>query len=141
MTTCQFMVDISSQKYRYFTIGDNERKHFGYFNNKRQIKVIKNEEKRPEMDSFKTEQLKQAELNHELTVKMKEKLIDLFFKYKNPFATDKEPLGAIIVNQAYIILNVEECSPPLSRRPAYPASPGAIEDLEVPIKELMDIGA
>ncbi|MBW0546036.1 hypothetical protein O181_085751 [Austropuccinia psidii MF-1] len=71
---------------------------------------------------------------------MKEKLIDLLFKYKNAFATDKEPLGAIIGHEVDIILNVEKPYPPLLRRPAYPASPRAREALEVHIKELMDLG-
>ncbi|MBW0572396.1 hypothetical protein O181_112111 [Austropuccinia psidii MF-1] len=71
---------------------------------------------------------------------MKEKLIDLLFKYKNAFATDKEPLGAIIGHEVDIILNVEKPYPPLLRRPAYPASTRAREALEVHIKELMDLG-
>ncbi|MBW0529337.1 hypothetical protein O181_069052 [Austropuccinia psidii MF-1] len=71
---------------------------------------------------------------------MKEKLIDLLFKYKNAFATDKEPLGAIIGHEVDIILNVEKTYPPLLRRPAYPAIPTAREDLELHIKELMDLG-
>ncbi|MBW0545691.1 hypothetical protein O181_085406 [Austropuccinia psidii MF-1] len=92
------------------------------------------------MDFFITEQLKEAEFNHELTVKIKEKLIELLFKYKNAFETDKEPLGAIIGNEVDIILNVEKLYPPLLRRPAYPASPRAREAFHVHIKELMDLG-
>ncbi|MBW0532759.1 hypothetical protein O181_072474 [Austropuccinia psidii MF-1] len=71
---------------------------------------------------------------------MKEKLIDLLFKYKNAFETDKEPLGAIIGHEVDIILNVEKPYPPLLRRPAYPASPRAREALQVHIKKLMDHG-
>ncbi|MBW0566631.1 hypothetical protein O181_106346 [Austropuccinia psidii MF-1] len=71
---------------------------------------------------------------------MIEKFSDLLFNYKNAFATDKEPLGAIIGHEVDIILNVERPYPPLLRRPAYPASPRAREALEVHIKELMDIG-
>ncbi|MBW0494338.1 hypothetical protein O181_034053 [Austropuccinia psidii MF-1] len=71
---------------------------------------------------------------------MKEKLIDLLFKYKNAFETDKEPLGAIIGHEVDTILNVEKPYPPLLRRPAYPASPRAREALEVHIKELMNLG-
>ncbi|MBW0553915.1 hypothetical protein O181_093630 [Austropuccinia psidii MF-1] len=71
---------------------------------------------------------------------MKEKLIDLLFKYKNSFPTDKEPLGAIIGHEVDISLNVEKPYPPLSRRPAYPASPKSREASEVHIKELMDLG-
>ncbi|MBW0577065.1 hypothetical protein O181_116780 [Austropuccinia psidii MF-1] len=133
-------IDISNQKDRYFTIGGNKRQKIGFLNNKRQITVVKNEEKIPEMDFFKTEKLKEAEFNHELTVKMKEKLIYLLFKYKDAFATDKEPLGAIIGHEVDIIINVEKPYLPLLRRTAYPGSPRAREALEIHIKELMDLG-
>ncbi|MBW0561350.1 hypothetical protein O181_101065 [Austropuccinia psidii MF-1] len=72
---------------------------------------------------------------------MKEKLVDLLFKYKNAFATEKEKLGAIIGHEVHIILNVGKLYPPLLIRPAYPASPRANEALEVCIEELMDLGA
>ncbi|MBW0560944.1 hypothetical protein O181_100659 [Austropuccinia psidii MF-1] len=72
--------------------------------------------------------------------KMEEKLLDLLFKYKIAFATDKEPLGAIIGNEVDIILILKQPYPPLLRRPAYPAIPRAREALEVHIKELMDLG-
>ncbi|MBW0562317.1 hypothetical protein O181_102032 [Austropuccinia psidii MF-1] len=94
----------------------------------------------PKKDFFITEQLKEAEFNHELSVKVKEKLIDLLFKYKNAFETDKEPLGAIIGHEVDIILNVEKPYPPLLRRPAYTASPRAREASKVHIRELMDLG-
>ncbi|MBW0546623.1 hypothetical protein O181_086338 [Austropuccinia psidii MF-1] len=71
---------------------------------------------------------------------MKEKLIELLSKYKNAFAPDKEPLGAIIGHEVDIILNVEKPYPPLLRRPAYPASPRDRESLEAHIKELMNPG-
>ncbi|MBW0587244.1 hypothetical protein O181_126959 [Austropuccinia psidii MF-1] len=71
---------------------------------------------------------------------MQEKLIVLLFKYKNTFATDKEPLGAIIGHEVDIILDVEKPYPPLLRRTAYPASSRARGALEVHIKELMDLG-
>ncbi|MBW0575795.1 hypothetical protein O181_115510 [Austropuccinia psidii MF-1] len=128
-------IDISSQKDRSFTIGDNKRQKFGFFNNKIQIEVIKNEEKSPEKEFFLTEQLKEAEFNHQLTEKMEEKLIDLLFKYKNVLTIDKDPLGAIIGHEVDIILNVEKPYPPLLRRPAYPSSPSPREASEVYIKE------
>ncbi|MBW0513776.1 hypothetical protein O181_053491 [Austropuccinia psidii MF-1] len=126
-------IDISSQKYGYFTIGDNKRQEFGFLNKKRQITVIENEEKSPEKEFFITEQLKEAEFNHELTVKMKEKLIDLLFKYQNAFSTDKESLSAIIAHEVDIILNVEKPYSPLLRRPASQARPKAREALEAHI--------
>ncbi|MBW0561859.1 hypothetical protein O181_101574 [Austropuccinia psidii MF-1] len=96
--------------------------------------------KKPTNRFFITEQRKEAEFNPELTAKIKEKLIDLLFKYKNAIGTDKEPLGAMIGHEVDIILNVEKPYPPLLRRPACPASPKAREALEVHIKELMDLG-
>ncbi|MBW0569425.1 hypothetical protein O181_109140 [Austropuccinia psidii MF-1] len=133
-------IDISNQKDRYFTIGDNKRQTFGFLNNKKQITVIKNEEKSPKKELFISEQLEEAKFNQELSEKMKEKFIDFLFEYKNAFETDKKPLGAIIGHEVDIILNVEKPYPPLLRRPAYPASPRAREALEVHIKELMDLG-
>ncbi|MBW0580825.1 hypothetical protein O181_120540 [Austropuccinia psidii MF-1] len=133
-------VDISNQKDRYSTIGDNKRQKFGFFNNKKQITAIKNEERNPERDSFIIEQLTEEEFNQELTEKVQEKLINLLFKYKNAFATAKEPLGSIIEHEVEVILYVEKPHPLLLRRLASPASPRAREDLEVHIKELMDLG-
>ncbi|MBW0547101.1 hypothetical protein O181_086816 [Austropuccinia psidii MF-1] len=97
-------IDISNKKDRYFRIGDNKRQEFGFSNNKKQIKVIGNEEKSPEKQYFIKEQLNEAEFNQELTEKIEEKLIHILFKYKNAFATDKEPLGAIIGKEVDIIL-------------------------------------
>ncbi|MBW0542162.1 hypothetical protein O181_081877 [Austropuccinia psidii MF-1] len=122
-------------------MGDNKRQTFGFLNNKKQITVIKKEEKSPEKKLFISEQLKEAEFNQDLTEKMKERLIDLIFKYKNAFATDKEPLGSTIGHKVDIILNVEKSYPPLLRRPAYPASPRTREAFGLHIKELMDLGA
>ncbi|MBW0556025.1 hypothetical protein O181_095740 [Austropuccinia psidii MF-1] len=70
---------------------------------------------------------------------MKEKLIDLLFKYKNAFLTDKEPLGSIIGNEVDIILNVEKPYPPLLQIPTYPVSPRSREALEIHIKEFRDL--
>ncbi|MBW0513423.1 hypothetical protein O181_053138 [Austropuccinia psidii MF-1] len=53
---------------------------------------------------------------------------------------DNEPLGAIIRNEVYIIISVENPYPPLLRRPYNSASPSAREAIEVNIKELMDLG-
>ncbi|MBW0509675.1 hypothetical protein O181_049390 [Austropuccinia psidii MF-1] len=115
-------IEISNQKERYFIIGDNKRQKFGSLNNKKQITVLKNEEKSPEKHSFISEQLNEEEFKQELTEKMREKLIDLLFKYRDAFATDKELLGAIIWNEVDIVVNVEKPYPPLLRRPAYPVS-------------------
>ncbi|MBW0580865.1 hypothetical protein O181_120580 [Austropuccinia psidii MF-1] len=67
--------------------------------------------------------------NPELTLEMKEELIEILFQYREAFASDNEPLGAIKGHEVDIILNVERPYPPLLRRPAYPASPRAREAL------------
>ncbi|MBW0549153.1 hypothetical protein O181_088868 [Austropuccinia psidii MF-1] len=71
--------------------------------------------------------------------KNERKLIDLLSQYTNAFATDKEPLGAIIGHEVDIILNVEKPYLPLLRRPAIPAIPRAREALELQIKEFIDL--
>ncbi|MBW0529989.1 hypothetical protein O181_069704 [Austropuccinia psidii MF-1] len=86
-------IDISNQKDRYFTLGDNKRQTFGFLSNTKPISAIKNEEKSPEKKRFKSEQLKEAQFNQYLTEKMKDKLIDLLFKSKIALATYKDPLG------------------------------------------------
>ncbi|MBW0569450.1 hypothetical protein O181_109165 [Austropuccinia psidii MF-1] len=58
----------------------------------------------------------------------------------SPFSLNKERLGAIFGHEVDIILNIERPYPPLSRRPAYPASPKSRESLEIHIKELLDLG-
>ncbi|MBW0531087.1 hypothetical protein O181_070802 [Austropuccinia psidii MF-1] len=71
---------------------------------------------------------------------MKEELIEILFQYREAFASDNEPLGAIKGHEVDIMLNVERPYPLLLRRPAYPASPRAREALESHINELMKLG-
>ncbi|MBW0584301.1 hypothetical protein O181_124016 [Austropuccinia psidii MF-1] len=71
---------------------------------------------------------------------MKEELIEILFQYREAFASDNEPLGAIKGHEVDIMLNVERPYPPLLRRSAYPASPRAREALEHHINELMKLG-
>ncbi|MBW0537166.1 hypothetical protein O181_076881 [Austropuccinia psidii MF-1] len=71
---------------------------------------------------------------------MKEELIKILFQYREAFAFDNEPLGAIKGHEVEIILNVERTYPPLLRRPDYPASPRAREALESHINGLMRLG-
>ncbi|MBW0559139.1 hypothetical protein O181_098854 [Austropuccinia psidii MF-1] len=84
--------------------------------------------------------MKETEISLHLTDKQENKPSSLLYDHKRAFASDKEPLGAIIGHEAYIILNIERPYPPLLRRPAYPASPKSREALETHIKELLDLG-
>ncbi|MBW0515145.1 hypothetical protein O181_054860, partial [Austropuccinia psidii MF-1] len=133
-------INISNQKATYFTIEDNKRQKFSFSNNKKQLNVIKNEEESQEKHSFVIEQLTELELNQELTEKVKARLMNLLFKYKKAFETDKEPSGAVIQTEVDIIVNVEKPYPLLLIRLAYPAIPTAREAWKVHIKELMDLG-
>ncbi|MBW0503137.1 hypothetical protein O181_042852 [Austropuccinia psidii MF-1] len=71
---------------------------------------------------------------------IKHELIDVLYTYKNAFASDNEPLGAIRGNEDNITLNIDRPYHPVLRRPAYPASPRAREALEKHIKELIQLG-
>ncbi|MBW0562666.1 hypothetical protein O181_102381 [Austropuccinia psidii MF-1] len=57
-------------------------------------------------------------------------LIDVLYTYKNAFASDNEPLGAIKGKEVDVTLNIDRPYPPVLRRPAYSASPRAREALE-----------
>ncbi|MBW0519223.1 hypothetical protein O181_058938 [Austropuccinia psidii MF-1] len=74
-------------------------------------------------------QLFEAQINPSLSPKMRHELIDLLYTYKNAFASDNEPLGAIKGNEADITLNIDRKYPLVLRRLAYPASPRAREAL------------
>ncbi|MBW0520645.1 hypothetical protein O181_060360 [Austropuccinia psidii MF-1] len=71
---------------------------------------------------------------------MKDELIAILFQYREAFASDNEPLGAIKVHEVDIMRNVEIPDPTLLRRPAYPGSPRSREALESHINELMKLG-
>ncbi|MBW0531236.1 hypothetical protein O181_070951 [Austropuccinia psidii MF-1] len=106
---------------------------------KREISVIR-QVKDVHKNRFVSDQLIEAQINRELTPEIKEELIEILFQYREAFASDNKPLGDIKGHDVEIMLNVERPYPPLSRRPAYPASPRAKEALESHINELMKLG-
>ncbi|MBW0482130.1 hypothetical protein O181_021845 [Austropuccinia psidii MF-1] len=75
-----------------------------------------------------------------LTYKQESELSVLLYDHKKTFASDKEPLGAIVGHEVEIILNIERPYPPLLRRPAYPENPKSREDLEIHSNKLLDLG-
>ncbi|MBW0554519.1 hypothetical protein O181_094234 [Austropuccinia psidii MF-1] len=91
-------------------------------------------------DEFVTNQLVEAQINQSLSPKMRNELINVLYTYKNAFASDNEPLGAIRGHEVDITLNIDRPYPPVLRRPAYPASPRAREALEKHIQELIQLG-
>ncbi|MBW0545520.1 hypothetical protein O181_085235 [Austropuccinia psidii MF-1] len=62
------------------------------------------------------------------------------YTYKNDFASDNEPLGAIRGHEVDITLNIERPYLPVLRGLAYPVSPRAREALEKHIQELIQLG-
>ncbi|MBW0507889.1 hypothetical protein O181_047604 [Austropuccinia psidii MF-1] len=132
-------IDINNHKDRYFTIGENKRQKFAFSPERREITVIK-QVKNVNKKTFVSDQFIEAQISPELTPEMKEELIEILFQYREAFASDNEPLGAIKGHEVDIMHNVERPYPPLIRRPAYPASPRAREALEGHINELMKLG-
>ncbi|MBW0501485.1 hypothetical protein O181_041200 [Austropuccinia psidii MF-1] len=91
-------------------------------------------------EGFVANQLVEAQINPSLSPKMWHDLIDVLYTYKNAFASNNEPLGAIKGHEVDITLNIDRPYPPVLRRPAYPASPRAREALEKHIQELIQLG-
>ncbi|MBW0531520.1 hypothetical protein O181_071235 [Austropuccinia psidii MF-1] len=132
-------IDINNRKDRYFTIGENKRQKFAFLNIPKQISIISSV-KYTYQEEFVANQLVEAQINPSLSLKMRHDLIDILYTYKNAFASDNEPLGAIKGHEVYITLNIDRPYPPVLRRPAYPASPRARKALEKHIQELIQLG-
>ncbi|MBW0525682.1 hypothetical protein O181_065397 [Austropuccinia psidii MF-1] len=132
-------IDIHTNEDRYFTIEENERPKFAFPPEKREITVIR-QVRNFNKETFVSDQLIEAQISTELTLEMKEELIEILFQYREAFASDNEPLRDIKGHEVNIMLNVERPYPPLLPRPAYPASPRAREALESHINELMKLG-
>ncbi|MBW0511046.1 hypothetical protein O181_050761 [Austropuccinia psidii MF-1] len=132
-------IDINNHKDRYLTIGENKRQKFAFSNISKQISIVSSNEYTYK-EEFVTDQLVEAQINPSLSPKMRKELINVFYIYKNSFASDNEPLGTIKVHEVYITLNIDRPYPPVLRRPAYPASPRAREALEKHMQELIQLG-
>ncbi|MBW0556604.1 hypothetical protein O181_096319 [Austropuccinia psidii MF-1] len=133
-------IDLHNTKDRYFTIGDNKHQNFAFLPFNRQNTVSKVAPVSLELERFKSEQLNEAERSLHLTDSQENELYALLYDHTEAFASDKEPLGAIIGQEVDIILNTERPYTPLLRRPAYPESPQSSEALEIHNKKLLDLG-
>ncbi|MBW0518539.1 hypothetical protein O181_058254 [Austropuccinia psidii MF-1] len=91
-------------------------------------------------EEFVGNQPVEAQINPSLSPKMRHVLIDVLYTYKNSFASDNEPLGAIKGHEVDITLNIDGPYPPVLKRPPYPSSPRAREPLEKHIQELIQLG-
>ncbi|MBW0515740.1 hypothetical protein O181_055455 [Austropuccinia psidii MF-1] len=91
-------------------------------------------------EEFVTEQLFEAHINPSLLPRMKHELINVLYTYRNAFSSDNESLGAIKGHEVDNSLNIERPHPSVLRRPGYPSSPRAREELEIHIQELIQLG-
>ncbi|MBW0532181.1 hypothetical protein O181_071896 [Austropuccinia psidii MF-1] len=96
---------LCNNKDRYFTIGDNKHQKFAFLQFKRQIKSSKVAPVNLELERFKSEQLNEAEISLHLTDSQENELSALLYDHREAFASEKEPLRAIIGHEAEIILN------------------------------------
>ncbi|MBW0482773.1 hypothetical protein O181_022488 [Austropuccinia psidii MF-1] len=133
-------IGLHNNKARYFTIGDNKHQKSSFFPFKRKITVNKVSPVNLELEKFKSKQLNEAEASLHLTDKQESELSTLLYDHKEAFASDKEPLGAIVGHEVDIILNIERPYPPILRIAAYLESPKSREAPEIHIKELLDLG-
>ncbi|MBW0575697.1 hypothetical protein O181_115412 [Austropuccinia psidii MF-1] len=133
-------IDLHNNKDRYFIIGDNKHQKFVFLQFKRQITVNKVSPVNLELERFKSEQLNETKTSLHLADNKENELAALLYDHRGAFASEKEPLGAIIGHEVDIIVNIERPYPPLLIIPAYPASPKSREALEIHIKELLDLG-
>ncbi|MBW0470796.1 hypothetical protein O181_010511 [Austropuccinia psidii MF-1] len=134
-----YVIDINNHKDRYFTIGENKRQKFAFYNMPKQISVLSSI-KDTYKEEFVSNQLVEAQINPSLSPKMRNGFIDVLYTYNNAFASDNEPLGAMKRHEVDINLDIDRTYPPVLTRPDYPASPRAREALEKHIQELIQIG-
>ncbi|MBW0513460.1 hypothetical protein O181_053175 [Austropuccinia psidii MF-1] len=132
-------IDINNHKHIYFTIGENKRQKFAFSNIPKQISVVSSV-KDTYKEEFVANELVEAQINPLLSPKMRHDLIDVLYTYKNAFASDNEPLGAIKGREVDINLNIDRAYPPVLRRSDYPASPRDRDSLGKHIQELIQLG-
>ncbi|MBW0521524.1 hypothetical protein O181_061239 [Austropuccinia psidii MF-1] len=132
-------IETNNHKDRYFTIAENKRQKFSFSNIPKQISVVSSN-KYTYKEEFVKNKLGKVQINPKLSCKIREELIDVLYTYKNAFASDNKPLGAIRGHEVSITLNIDISYPPVLTRPAYPESLRAREALEKHIQELIQLG-
>ncbi|MBW0555776.1 hypothetical protein O181_095491 [Austropuccinia psidii MF-1] len=128
-------IDINNHKDRYFTIGENGREKVSFSNMTKKISIVSSNK-----DTYKEYFLLISFLRRKLIHHCLQEEINVLYTFKNVFASDNEPLGAIKGHEVDITLNIDRSYPPVLRGPAYPAIYGAREALEKHIKELIQMG-
>ncbi|MBW0522061.1 hypothetical protein O181_061776 [Austropuccinia psidii MF-1] len=87
-------IHINNHNDRYFNKGENKRQKISIPLEKSKVTVIR-QVKNVIKEKFVSHQFIEAQINPELTPEMKEELIKILFQYREAFAYDNEPLGAI----------------------------------------------
>ncbi|MBW0557338.1 hypothetical protein O181_097053 [Austropuccinia psidii MF-1] len=90
-------IGLHNNKDRYFTIGYNKHHKFAFLPLRRQITVNKVSPVSLELEKLKSEQSNEAEVSLNLTEKQRNELSTLLYEHKEAFASDKEPLGKLLV--------------------------------------------
>ncbi|MBW0519467.1 hypothetical protein O181_059182 [Austropuccinia psidii MF-1] len=89
-----YEIDINNHKERHLSIGENKRQKFAFPLEKREITIIR-KVKNFNKEKFVSNQLVKAQISTELTLEMKEELIEILFQYRGAFASDNKPIVAI----------------------------------------------
>ncbi|MBW0559425.1 hypothetical protein O181_099140 [Austropuccinia psidii MF-1] len=106
-------IEFHNNKDRYFTIGDNNHQKFAFLPLKRQLTVSKVEPVNFQLERFKSEQSTEAEISLHLTDSQENELYSLLYDHRESFASEKEPLGAVIGHEVETILDIERPYPPI----------------------------
>ncbi|MBW0557278.1 hypothetical protein O181_096993 [Austropuccinia psidii MF-1] len=91
-----YVIDLHNNKDIYFTIGENKHQIFACLPLKRQITVSKKAPVNLELEGFKSEKLNEPKISLYLTNGLENELSAHLYDHREAFASDKEPLGAII---------------------------------------------
>ncbi|MBW0577175.1 hypothetical protein O181_116890 [Austropuccinia psidii MF-1] len=121
-------IDIYNSKNRHITIGTNKEKEFSL-----DIYQISAQDPLKEL----LNEFREGQFSTTLTSKQKVSLLKILRKNRPAFAIGDKPLGKIRGHDIELYLDVERPNPPMLRRPPYPESLAARQEIEKHINELL----
>ncbi|MBW0589643.1 hypothetical protein O181_129358 [Austropuccinia psidii MF-1] len=98
-------IDLHNKKDRYFTIGEDKNQKFAFLAFKRQIAVNNVSPVNLQLEKFKSEQFKEAEISLQLTDKQENEISPLLYDHRGAFASDKVSQGLFEMKRAWHSLN------------------------------------
>ncbi|MBW0494467.1 hypothetical protein O181_034182 [Austropuccinia psidii MF-1] len=110
-------IEINNHKDRYLTIRENKIQKFDSSNMFKQISVV-SPNKNTYKGEFVTDQVVEAQINPELSSKMRQELIYVLYTYRNAFSLDHEQMGAIRGHEVNMTFNIDRPYPAVLRRQA-----------------------